>query len=181
MPIAGALVGTAIEPGLGTVSGSIAGSTLANAIGGKRRGRKPKCEGGNRVSKAMNKIGSLVSGVGMKMGEKLMDKGINSAVDNLSKPSTVAAVAEDSAMLGMGRREDRNAIVKRIKNEKGLSLIEASKYVKQHGLYVAQPKYKATGGRAERNKIVMKIKQEKGLTLMQASKYVKDHGLYKPK
>jgi hypothetical protein len=36
---------------------------------------------------------------------------------------------------GMGGRAKRAEIVKRIMKEKGLKMIEASKYVKLHGLY----------------------------------------------
>ena len=38
---------------------------------------------------------------------------------------------------GSGKRSARAAIVKKVMKDKGLSLIEASKYVKAHGLYKA--------------------------------------------
>jgi hypothetical protein len=38
---------------------------------------------------------------------------------------------------GSGKRSTRAAIVKKVMKDKGLSLIEASKYVKAHGLYKA--------------------------------------------
>ena len=76
--------------------------------------------------------------------------------------------------------------------EKGLKLIDASKYVKEHGLY--KPKDKTggsneevvkTGGSkkapSERSQIVKQVMLEKGLKLIEASQYVKQHGLYKPK
>jgi hypothetical protein len=47
--------------------------------------------------------------------------------------------AYNSGMTGGGAsgggKAERAAIVKRIMKEKGLKMIEASKYVKEHGLY----------------------------------------------
>jgi len=97
----------------------------------------------------------------------------------------------------------RGDIVKEIMESKGLKFIDASKYVKDHGLYTPKPKgatapksapkaapkspkaAKAaaapSGEWRPRGDIVKKIMESKGLKFIDASKYVKDHGLYTPK
>jgi hypothetical protein len=52
----------------------------------------------------------------------------------MDKKAPKATESVPKAMDGAGRSA-RAAIVKKVMKEKGLSLIEASKYVKQHGLY----------------------------------------------
>ena len=75
------------------------------------------------------------------------------AVQKLGKQAVKAAVgmipviggpaAQVLGLLGFGKAGNtRAAIVKQIMQEKGLSLVEASKYVKQHNLYTPQRKLK---------------------------------------
>ena len=119
-----------------------------------------------------------------------------------------AAVAPYAPLLlGLGKGKSRAEIVKEVMKDKNLSLIEASKYVKEHGLYKASPSDKPKAKRkprakadetheiptveggakkekkpeSDRSKIVKQVMQEKGLKLIEASKYVKEHNLYKPK
>ena len=49
---------------------------------------------------------------------------------------TERAQMRSSTLSGMGKPKGaRAAIVKKVMNEKGMSMIEASKYVKKNGLY----------------------------------------------
>ena len=78
-------------------------------------------------------LGDLVKGVGKvgksvlsnpivkEVGKELLKEGIKSGVSALTS--------------GAGGRAKRAEIVKRVMREKGLKMIEASKYVKAHGLY----------------------------------------------
>ena len=78
---------------------------------------------------------------------KTNDDGIKNVIDMVARKGTHLATqkADDLAnqgvslakakLEGMGGRAKRAEIVKRIMKEKGLKMIEASKYVKVHGLY----------------------------------------------
>jgi hypothetical protein len=78
-------------------------------------------------------IGSVFKGIGnvgksiisnpivKEVGKDLLKEGIKTGISALAS--------------GAGGRAKRAEIVKRVMREKGLKMIEASKYVKAHGLY----------------------------------------------
>jgi hypothetical protein len=84
--------------------------------GGKKRGRK-------------SKMGAGVSGGKTRMMETRLVPVAN------MKASSMAGQGRSGAGVSGGVKKDRRAIVKKVMAEKGLGMIEASKYVKQHGLY----------------------------------------------
>jgi hypothetical protein len=69
--------------------------------------------------------------------QKLGKKALKTAVGMIPVVGSTAVQALDAVGFGNIPRKE---IVKKIMAEKGLSLIEASKYVKANGLYVAKPK-----------------------------------------
>jgi len=69
--------------------------------------------------------------------QKLGKRALKTAVGMIPVVGSTAVQAMDMAGFGGVPRKE---IVKKIMAEKGLSLIEASKYVKANGLYVAKPK-----------------------------------------
>jgi hypothetical protein len=106
--------------GLKQFTKPIAKAATAKAVseieGAGRKGGK------YNVSKFVKDLGKISKAVGAKQFLK-----------PIAKASTAKAV---TAIEGAGRgRAARTAIVKQVMAEKGLSMIEASKYVKQHGLY----------------------------------------------
>lgn len=75
--------------------------------------------------------------------QKLGKQAVKMAVSYI--PVIGPPAAQVLGLLGFGKGENtRAAIVKQIMQEKGLSLVEASKYVKQHNLYT--PRGKLKGG-----------------------------------
>jgi hypothetical protein len=69
---------------------------------------------------------------------KAAGKDLIKQVGRAAKKSLAESVnksAKDVVAATGGGRAARAAIVKKVMAEKGLKLIEASKYVKQHGLY----------------------------------------------
>jgi hypothetical protein len=77
--------------------------------------------GVSRFVKDLNKIGKAV--------------GIKQITKPIAKAATKKAVSEIEGAGRKGGRAERARIVKQVMAEKGLSMIEASKYVKAHGLY----------------------------------------------
>lgn len=74
-------------------------------------------------------FGKMDEEIKMAVAKKLKGKG---------KLKTVESQMPSSSMSGFGKsdgRKKRAEIVKKVMAEKGLKMIEASKYVKQHGLY----------------------------------------------
>ena len=119
-------------------------SNLAGAIGlGKRRGRK----GGQCCSMCGGAMGSCGcgtgagTGAGMEGGGFLSDLGIP-IISNLAGAVGLGHGGDGTggrrrrapAGPSDGRRK-RAEVVKKVMAEKGLSMIEASKFVKAHGLY----------------------------------------------
>jgi hypothetical protein len=119
MPIISKILGGGMSGGteLGPPGAQSAGegSTGAGASGGKRRGRKSKMGSGYSAA------GS--TGAGVSGGRSLVP----------------VANMKASYMAGQGRsggaKGDRWTIVKKVMKDKGLKMIEASKYVKEHNLY----------------------------------------------
>jgi hypothetical protein len=109
--------------GLKQVLKPIAKASTAKAVkeiegagmkGGKRYG----------VSNFVKDLGKISKAVGVKQFLK-----------PIAKASTAKAVQEIEGAGRKGGKAARAAIVKKVMAEKGLSMIEASKYVKAHGLY----------------------------------------------
>jgi hypothetical protein len=106
--------------GLKQVLKPIAKASTAKAVseieGAGRKGGK------YNVGKFVKDLGKISKAVGLKQ-----------VLKPIAKAATHKAVSE---IEGAGRgRAARTAIVKQVMAEKGLSMIEASKYVKAHGLY----------------------------------------------
>ena len=101
-----------------------------------------------------DEIGTGVSGGGLSAGAKTKKprktRTKKTGGDLKDVLDTAASVAKTVApfaplLLGLGHEDGhkkRSEIVKEVMNEKKLSLIEASKYVKEHGLYKPKPKMK---------------------------------------
>ena len=113
----------------------------------KKRGRprKEKVEGGFNLGKALKDVGKLakpaiadVKARGKDAVKDLVKKVGRSAKQSLkesiNKNAKDAVQATGGAKKPDGRKR-RAEIVKKIMKEKGLKMVEASKYVKQHGLY----------------------------------------------
>ena len=105
-----------------------------------------------------DEIGTGVSGGGLSAGAKTKKtrktRTKKTGGDLKDVLDTAASVAKTVApfaplLLGLGHEDGhkkRSEIVKEVMNEKKLSLIEAGKYVKEHGLYKPKPKPKMKGG-----------------------------------
>ena len=102
--------------------------------GGMSAGGKPLEEGCGMSAGGMS-AGSMV-GCGVSGGDL---KDVVKTVGDVA--STVAPLAP--LLLGLGKAKSRAEIVKEIMKEKSLSLIDASKYVKEHGLYNSTDRPKA--------------------------------------
>jgi hypothetical protein len=95
---------------------------------GAGRKRKSKKEGGFSLPK-LSDIMEVAKPVVKELGKAALDKGVSFLKDKISG----AGLKKTSG--GSGGRAKRAEIVKKVMKEKGLKMIEASKYVKQHGLY----------------------------------------------
>jgi len=125
-------------------------------LGAKKRGRpkgsKGKMKGGLSFSDVTGKVGSLLGEVASVAKPVIKDTLISVGKDALSsylgsKGSKVAVKKGKGVMSGgmagvgvmrggaMDGRKRRAEIVKKVMKEHGLKMTDASKYVKQHGLY----------------------------------------------
>jgi hypothetical protein len=95
---------------------------LSNAEVGAGRKRKSKKTGGLSMP-SLNSIMEVAKPVAKELGKVALDKG----VDYLKKKISGAGIS--------GGRAKRAEIVKKVMKERNLKMIEASKYVKTHGLY----------------------------------------------
>jgi len=95
---------------------------------GAGRKRRAKKEGGFSLPK-LSDIMEIAKPVAKELGKAALDKGVSFLKDKISG----AGLKKTGA--GSGGRAKRAEIVKKIMKEKNLKMIEASKYVKQHGLY----------------------------------------------
>jgi len=93
------------------------------------RKRKSKKTGGLSLPKITD-IMEVAKPVAKELGKVALDKG----VDFLKKKIEGGSKKQSGGGTGGGRAK-RAEIVKKVMKEKGLKMIEASKYVKQHGLY----------------------------------------------
>jgi len=108
------------EVGPELVKGAVMGALGA---GKKRRGRKPKAEkkGGFNLRDVAHAITPIASTVWNEVKDPLKDALKRKVQQKIS---------------GSGKKVNKRAeIVKKVMKEKGMKMIEASKYVKQHGLY----------------------------------------------
>jgi len=120
-------------------------------LGVKKRGRpKGSKNGGNvigDVGRAIGKVGKKVGSVALPIAKDIAVDVAKSAIQSYLTGSTKtgkgagvgvmkkmkgAGVSSGGAMDGRKRRAEA---VKKVMKEKGMKMIEASKYVKQHGLY----------------------------------------------
>ena len=118
-----------IEPTLGATSGE----------GKAKRVRKKVIEVGEGLSAAGVSAGGVSGGSRKKKGGALLSLKDMDAMHGQPEPTvrakvTVKAEGADRAV-GGGLRSRRIAIVKEVMQKHGLSLIAASKYVKEHKLY----------------------------------------------
>jgi hypothetical protein len=124
MPALGAAVSTAFSanPAIGTFVGKLAREALRAKTG---VGRKSKdvgiYEGGGLVNLA---TGAIVGKVAREAVKSRRGKGKDFQVKPRPKPK-----------LGTGNRNARNLLVKKVMKEKGMSLPQASKYIKENNMY----------------------------------------------
>ena len=72
--------------------------------------------------------------MGSKAVKEVKKRG-KKALKNVADDLKASVVREATKAVSGGGRSARAAIVKKVMAEKGLKMIEASKYVKEHGLY----------------------------------------------
>jgi len=157
-PFAPLLMAMGREPEMygGDVLGDIGKVTQAVApflpllmgLGRAKRRTPPKAVGGNflddlgKVSQAVAPFAPLLMGLGnpkksKKGGVLIKDYPSQFHINTGLMPPALASYNPPvPSVSGSGRKpSERGAIVKRIMAEKGMSLPQASKYVKEHGLY----------------------------------------------
>ena len=139
---------TPLPPEAPTVE--VVGEGVDRAVGGSHcaGGKKPRkkkepptpppediAETGAGVSAGGVSAGGVSAG-GVSAGSKKPRKKKEVPAAAVIEAAAPAPPMEAPAVKGAGRgKSERAAIVSRIMKEKGLNLIEASKYVKEHGLY----------------------------------------------
>ena len=126
------------------------GATSGGVMSGGRKAGRPK---GSKNKKGGATSGGVTSGGGLKevlasaieSAKPMVKEGMKLAVETLKKKGRKAAVEGLEAIkkkiggaTSGGGRAARAAIVKKVMAEKGLKMIAASKYVKEHGLYKAK-------------------------------------------
>jgi hypothetical protein len=134
---------------LGSIAGGPGGAIVGAAVGAALASQIPS--GGKRVRKS-KKVGKLVEPVvspdvveGLVGGSRESRNSIVKAFKLKHPEMSLMKCSSEVKRLGLyvakpvykssGGRAERNAIVMKIKNEKGLTLMQASKYVKEHNLY----------------------------------------------
>ena len=131
-----------------TSGGATSGGVMS---GGRRKAGRPK---GSKNKKGGATSGGVTSGGGLKevlasaieSAKPMVKEGMKLAVETLKNKGRKAAVEGLEAIkkkvsggaTSGGGRAARAAIVKKVMAEKGLKMIDASKYVKEHGLYKAK-------------------------------------------
>ena len=164
VPGVGGLLGSVVEPGAGTVVGTLAGQLAREGIrsqtgygrsGGKINLSKLKKKMKPYVSAGLD---AVVPGVGGLLGS-VVEPGAGTVVGTLAGQLAREGICQQT---GYGRNRDVGVY-------KGGAKARAK----------PKPKPKAnSGGRKRRNEIVKKVMKEKGLSLPQASRYVKQNNLY---
>jgi hypothetical protein len=95
---------------------------------------------GNALSKVADKALPIVTPVLQKVGEEYVKKKLGLGRKKGGKNMPLGEMVESSVPLGAGmsggkRVNKRAEIVKKVMREKGMKMIEASKYVKANKLY----------------------------------------------
>jgi hypothetical protein len=117
---------------------------LALGLGRKKRASKKGGlsfgDIGNALSKAADKALPIVTPVLQKVGEEYVKKKLGLGRKKGGKGMPLGEMVESSVPLGAGasggkRTNKRAEIVKKVMREKGMKMIEASKYVKANKLY----------------------------------------------
>lgn len=111
-------------------------------LGVKKRGRPKKGAGVlGDIGKALGSVGRSVGDVALPLAKDIAVDVAKSAVKSYLTGSTSKAKSGKGVGVGvmkggaMDGRKRRAEVVKRVMKEKGLKMIEASSYVKKHGLY----------------------------------------------
>ena len=131
---------------LGSIAGGPGGAIVGAAVGAAFASQIPS--GGKRVSKKVGKLVEQPSPAvveGLVGGSRESRNSIVKAFKAKHPEMSLMKCSSEVKRLGLyvakpvykssGGRAERNAIVMKIKNEKGLTLMQASKYVKEHNLY----------------------------------------------
>ena len=113
---------------------------------GKKRGRPKK--GGfsmKDVGKALGSVGKSVGSVALDVGKNVATEMAKDAIKSYAMGATKSGKGMEGVGVmkkgagvksgGVDGRKARAEIVKKIMKEKGLKMVDASKYVKEHGLY----------------------------------------------
>lgn len=142
--------GGATSGGVTSGGATSGGVTSGGVMSGGRKAGRPK---GSKNKKGGATSGGVTSGGGLKevlasaieSAKPMVKEGMKLAVETLKKKGRKAAVEGLEAIkkkiggaTSGGGRAARAAIVKKVMAEKGLKMIAASKYVKEHGLYKAK-------------------------------------------
>ena len=164
VPGVGGLVGSVVEPGAGTVVGTLAGQLAREGI---RQQTGYGRSGGINLSKIKKKtkpyvsagLDAVVPGVGGLLGS-VVEPGAGTVVGTLAGQLAHEGIKQTT---GYGRKS------------KDVGVYKGGAKAKPK----AKPRAKAnSGGRNRRNEIVKRIMREKGMSLPQASSYVKQNNLY---
>ena len=103
--------------------------------GMRRKTARKAYEGGINLKDVLDSAVPTISNL-VKSADPAIKEQVVSLGKTLGKKALDTAVSKVKSAVGAGRgRSARTAIVKKVMAEKGLSMIEASKYVKAHKLY----------------------------------------------
>jgi len=118
-----------------SVGKAVAPALIMSGLGRKKRASK---KGGLSLSDVID----TAKGVGKKALDAIKEEAVKQApavkdfaISEAKKLAPKAIDAVKRVVGGAGGRAKRAEIVKKVMKEKGLSMIQASSYVKQHGLY----------------------------------------------
>ena len=166
VPGVGGLLGSVVEPGAGTVVGTLAGQLACEGICQQTGyGRS----GGINLSKLKKKtkpyvsagLDAVIPGVGGLLGS-VVEPGAGTVVGTLAGQLAHEGIRQQT---GYGRG----------KKSKDVGVYKGGANMKPRAKPRAKPN---SGGRNRRNEIVKRIMREKGMSLPQALSYVKQNNLY---
>jgi len=109
--------------------------SIASAVGAEAKKQLAGAGVFDTIKKGAKAVAK--SSIGKQLGKQAIDMAVKQASASGYVPPVIASAvgAEAKKKLAGGARGARNAIVKKVMMETGLSLPMASKYVKEHGLY----------------------------------------------
>ena len=119
-----------VLPLMGAGSGGMVGAYLGADGKVKHGSMVGKKTGGVNLKDAI----AFTKDMGSKAVKEVKKRG-SKALKNVADDLKASVVREATKAVSGGGRSARAAIVKKVMAEKGLKMIEASKYVKEHGLY----------------------------------------------